>query len=99
MKALKYIQKHKHLYQSGSSSKGDYKEIRRKFKVEKRQDEDAKQMKSFRGNVFQKTDLIQATYVKNPENGPIKKKKHRESKNNHDYSENKHRLCHDTVVS
>jgi len=58
MKALKYIQKHKHLYQSGSSTKGEYKEIRKKFKVDRRLDEDGKPMKSFRGNAFNKNEAI-----------------------------------------
>ena len=58
MKALKYIQKHKHLYQSGNSSKGEYKEIRKKFKVDKRLDEDGKPLKSFRGNAVNKNDFI-----------------------------------------
>ena len=103
MKALKYIQKHKHLYQSGTASKGEYKEIRKKFKVDRRQDEDGKPVKSSRGNPVNKTELIQATYVKYPEhNGPAKKKKQKEPKPafNHDYSDLKNRQnCHDNVVS
>ena len=58
MKALKYIQKHKHLYASGS--KDEYKEIKKKYKL----DDQTKTMKSFRNSNMVKVDVVSNTYLK-----------------------------------
>ena len=60
MKALKYIQKYKHLYQAGTEKSGEFKELKKKFKL----DGQMKTMKLFGHATLGRDDAVKNTYIK-----------------------------------